>query len=71
MFQTWLKDEDLHCVLTVEASVQFKCLWYYLDNPVGFRCKLVKISVDRRIVSKYSIKVHSKVYQDSETVLKS
>ena len=63
MFQAWLKDEDLHCVLTVEASVQFKCLWY-LDNPVGFRCKFVKIFVDRRIVSKYSIKIRSKVNQD-------
>ena len=63
MFQTWLKDEYLHCVLTLEASVQFKCLWY-LHNAVGFKCKFVKIFVDRRIVSKYSIKIRSKVNQD-------
>ena len=70
MFHTWLKDEDLHCVLTLEARVQFKCLWY-LDNPVGFRYKFVKIFVDRRIVSKYSIKVRNKLNQDSKTVSKS
>ena len=62
--------KDFHYVLILEASVQFKCLWY-LDNPVGFRCKFVKIFVDRRIVSKYFIKVRSKVNQDSQTVLKS
>ena len=55
--------KDFHYVLILEASVQFKCLWY-LDNPVGFRCKFVKIFVDRRIVSKYSIKIRSKVNQD-------
>ena len=70
MFHTWLKNENLHCILNLETSVQFKCVWY-LDSPVGFRCKFVNISVDRRIISKYSIKVRSRFNQDSETVSKS